>query len=93
MRKATYKKVDERIEKVIKHHEETIDELGNIIEAYDEEVEVVKPIMGVVYEEMTQEEIDALPKEEDIEIEPTQLDIIEAQIMYTALMTDTLLEV
>ena len=49
--------------------------------------------MGVVYEEMTQEEIDSLPKEEDYQLEPTQLDIIEAQTMYTALMTDTLLEV
>ena len=33
-----------------------------------------------------------LPKEEVIE-QPTQLDIIEAQVTYTALMTDTLLEV
>lgn len=93
MKKATYKKIDERIEKVIIHHEESIDENGNIIEAYDEVIDKIIPIMGVVYEEMTQEEIDSLPKEEDYQPEPTQLDIIEAQIMYTALMTDTLLGV
>lgn len=93
MKKATYKKIDEKIEKITIHHEETIDENGNITPAWDEEIEKVIPIMGVVYEEMTQEEIDSLPKEEDYQPEPTQLDIIEAQIMYTALMTDTLLEV
>ena len=32
-------------------------------------------------------------EEETVEEEPTQLDIIEAQVMYTAMMTDTLLEV
>ena len=64
MKKAIYKKVDERIEKVTIHHEESIDELGNIIEAYDEVVEKVIPIMGVVYEEMTQEEIEAITSQE-----------------------------
>jgi hypothetical protein len=93
MKKAIYKKIDERIEKVTIHHEENIDELGNVIEAWDEEIEKIIPIMGTVYEEMTQEEIDSLPKEEDYQPEPTQLDIIEAQTMYTALMTDTLLGV
>ena len=34
-----------------------------------------------------------MPEPEDIREEPTQLDIIEAQITYTAMMTDTLLEV
>lgn len=34
---------------------------------------------------------DPLP-EEEITTEPTQLDRVEAQVMYTALMTDTLLE-
>lgn len=32
-------------------------------------------------------------REEDIQQQPTQLDRIEAQIAYTAMMTDTLLEV
>lgn len=35
---------------------------------------------------------DPLPKEE-LEVTPTQLDMIEAQVTYTAMMTDTLLEV
>ena len=84
-----YKKIDEKIEKVIKHHEETVDEKGNVIPAYDEEVEVVKSIYGDVYEEV---EVKDLPQEE-LHDEPTQLDVIEAQVMFTALMTDTLLEV
>lgn len=29
----------------------------------------------------------------EVEAEPTQLDILEAQVTYTAMMTDTLLEV
>ena len=33
-----------------------------------------------------------LPKPEEPEAKPTQLDIIEAQVMYTAMMTDTLIE-
>ncbi len=70
MKKAVYKKIDERIEKVIKHHEEQIDENGNVIEAYDEVIDKVVPIMGVVYEDMTQEEIDNMPKDE-IEVIPT----------------------
>lgn len=36
---------------------------------------------------------DPLPEREEPEAEPTQLDLIEAQVTYTALMTDTLLEV
>lgn len=35
---------------------------------------------------------DPLPKEEP-KVVPTQLDMIEAQVTYTAMMTDTLLEV
>lgn len=41
---------------------------------------------GYTYEE------DILPDPEPVEPEPTQLDRIEAQITYTAMMTDTLLE-
>ena len=36
---------------------------------------------------------DPLPKPEEPEEQPSQLDIIEAQVTYTAMMTDTLLEV
>ena len=33
-----------------------------------------------------------VPEEEPVEEQPTQLDIIEAQVMFTAMMTDTLIE-
>ena len=36
---------------------------------------------------------DPIPKPEPEPEEPTQLDILEAQVTYTAMMTDTLLEV
>ena len=36
---------------------------------------------------------DPQPKEPEPEEMPTQLDILEAQVTYTAMMTDTLLEV
>ena len=87
MRIAEYKQIDERIE--IIHHEATYDEDGNILtETHDEEKHI--PIMGMAYRDMTPEEIAELPQEEPQE-EPTQADRIEAQVMYTALMTDTLL--
>lgn len=38
-------------------------------------------------------EPEIVPEEDPIEEEPTQLDRIEAQVTYTAMMTDTLLEV
>lgn len=36
---------------------------------------------------------DPLPKEPEPDVQPSQLDMIEAQVTYTAMMTDTLLEV
>lgn len=36
---------------------------------------------------------DPLPRLEESENQPSQVDIIEAQVTYTAMMTDTLLEV
>lgn len=36
---------------------------------------------------------DPLPEPEVPEEQPTQLDMVEAQVLYTAMMTDTLLEV
>lgn len=71
-----YKKVDEKIEKVIKHHEETIDENGNVIPAYDEVIDKVIPIMGWVSSEMTQEAIDSMRKE--LHDEPTIEERVEA---------------
>lgn len=52
-------------------------------DAWDEEI----PIQ--IYVPYTQEELDRMEAERN---KPTQLDRIEAQILYTALMTDTLIE-
>lgn len=71
----------------------TYDEEGSIIaEEYTEEYDVEVPIMESVYADMTAEEIAELESMEIPQEEPTQLDRIEAQAMYTALMTDTLIE-
>ena len=71
-KKAVRKKVGERKEKHVKHHEAIIDEHGNIIEeAREEVIEVVVPVMGTVYEEMTQAEIDELEKQQDLPHVPT----------------------
>lgn len=92
-----YKKISEEIVKQIVHHEESIDENGNIIPPYDEVIDKVIPIMGTVYEEMTEDEILSLENDLSLENkvsdneEPTQLDEIQAQLMYTAVMTGTLL--
>ncbi len=40
-----------------------------------------------------QREVTAVAATDDSTTEPTQLDLIEAQVTYTAMMTDTLLEV
>ena len=48
--------------------------------------------MKFVAREMTAEDEAALPQDEEAVEEPTQLDRIEAQVLYTALMTDTLIE-
>ncbi len=45
-----------------------------------------------IYRDMTEEEVSEYQSMPDIPQEPTQEDRIEAQVLYTALMTDTLLE-
>ena len=61
-----------------------IDVLGVAAQAaWDEEI----PIQ--IYMPYTQEELDRIESERN---KPTQLDRIEAQALYTALMTDTLIE-
>ena len=78
MKKAVYKKIDEKIEYITIHHDEFIDEEGNISGAFDEIIEKVTPIMGVVYEEMTQEEILSLENETSDNAEPTLEERLEA---------------
>jgi len=71
------------------------DDEGNLISEEHEETRTREvPVMGMVYRDMTNDELNELEKEkaELPQEEATQQDRIEAQVMYTALMTDTLLE-
>lgn len=52
-------------------------------DAWDEEIQIQ------IYIPYTQEELDAIEAKKN---KPTQADRIEAQVLYTAMMTDTLLE-
>ena len=93
MKIAEYKQIDTEI------IEETVtvvdtDGNGEVIGEHEETVTREVPIYGTVYRDMTEEEvaeyekmIAELPQEE-----PTPEDRLEAQVLYTALMTDTLLE-
>ena len=95
MKVAEYKQIDERIEEYTVNISAEYDEKGNCITKEHKEIHTrIVPVMGTVYRDMTEEEIaeserriNTAPMEN-----PTQLDRIEAQIMYTALMTDTLIE-
>lgn len=78
MKKAVYKKIDEKIEYITIHHDEFIDEEGNISGAFDEIIEKVTPIMGVVYEDMTDDEILSLESETSDNAEPTLEERLEA---------------
>lgn len=95
MRIAEYKKIGIKTEeyKIIIPAE--YDEEGNLISEEHEETRTKEvPVMGLVYRDMTPEEIAEMEKiqTELPQEEATQQDRIEAQVMYTALMTDTLLE-
>lgn len=89
MRIAEYKQIDTKIvkETSIIYDEETGEESVKV-------TEIEMPVMGMVYRDMTEEEEAELAKAQaDISpIEPTLEDRLEAQVLYTALMTDTLLE-
>lgn len=95
MRIAEYKKIGIKTEeyKIIVPAE--YDEKGNITSIEHEETRTKEvPVMGLVYRDMTNDELNEFEKEK-VELpqeEATQQDRIEAQVMYTALMTDTLLE-
>lgn len=95
MRVAEYKQTGERTEEYTITIPAEYDEEGNIITEEHEEIRTrTVPVMGMVYRDMTEEEIAEIQKQqEQIPVEePSQLDRIEAQAMYTALMTDTLIE-
>ena len=95
MRIAEYKQTGTRTESYTVTVPPEYDEEGNIISEEHEETRTREvPVMGMVYRDMTPEEISELEKIQTglPEEQPTQQDCIEAQVMYTALMTDTLLE-
>ena len=93
MRKAEYKQIEKTEEYAVNIPAE-YDKEGNVIA--EEHIEIrtrTVPILEMVYRDMTPEEEaeynNSIP---NIPQEPTQEDRIEAQALYTALMTDTLLE-
>ena len=95
MRKAEYKQTGIRTESYTVTIPPEYDNEGKLITEEHEETRTREvPVMGMVYRDMTPEEIAELEKiqTELPEEQPTQQDRIEAQVMYTALMTDTLLE-
>lgn len=94
-RTGEYKQTGTRTESYTVSIPPEYDEEGNLISEEHEETRTREvPVMGMVYRDMTPEEIAELEKiqTELPEEQPTQQDRIEAQVMYTALMTDTLLE-
>lgn len=96
MRVAEYKIISYNAEQRVIHHDAEHAEDGSIIkDAWCETVDVKVPIMGMVYRDATQKEIDEMERQnaEVPERDPTPEERMEAQVLYTALMTDTLLEV
>lgn len=94
-RTGEYKQTGNRTESYTVTIPAEYDEEGNIISEEHEETRTREvPVMGMVYRDMTPEEIAELKKiqAELPEEQPTQQDRIEAQVMYTALITDTLLK-
>lgn len=95
MRIAEYKKTGTRTEEYTVIIPAEYDDEGNMTVEEHEEVRTREvPVMGLVYRDMTAEELAEIEKmqSEIPEPEATAEDRIEAQVMYTALITDTLLE-
>lgn len=91
---AEYKQINTRTESYTVTVPSEYDEEGNLISEEHEETRTREvPVTGMIYRDMTPEEIAELEKiqTELPEEQPTQQDRIEAQVMYTALMTDTCL--
>lgn len=95
MRIAEYKQTGTHTEEYTVIIPAGYDDEGNMTVEEHEEVRTREvPVMGLVYRDMTAEELAEIEKmqSEVPEPEATAEDRIEAQVMYTALMTDTLLE-
>lgn len=66
MRIAEYKQISTRVEQRTVHHDAEYDDAGNITaDAYDETVDVEVPVMGLVYRDMTVEEIEEMNKQQE----------------------------
>lgn len=95
MRIAEYKQTGTRTEEYTVIIPPEYDDEGMVItEEYKEVRTREVPVMGLVYRDMTAEELAEIEQmqSEVPEPEATAEDRIEAQVMYTAVMTDTLLE-
>lgn len=94
MRIAEYEQIDTKTEEYTVIIPPEYDEEGNIIIEEHNEIRTREvPVMGMVYRDMTpEEEAEYNNSIQNVVQEPTQEDRIEAQVLYTALMTDTLLE-
>lgn len=93
MRAAEYKQTGTRTEEYTVTIPAEYGNEGNMTVEEHEEVHTREvPVMGLVYRDMTEEEIAEIEQMQSEEPEATAEDRIEAQLMYTALMTDTLLE-
>lgn len=94
-RTAEYKQKGTRTEEYTVTIPAEYDDEGKMTVEEHEEVRTREvPVMGLVYRDMTEEEIAEIEQmqSEVPEPEATAEDRIEAQVMYTAVMTDTLLE-
>lgn len=95
MRIAEYKQINTKTETYTVTIPPEYDDEGNIITEEHEETRTREvPVMGLVYRDMTAEELAEIEQNQSEVPEPeaTADDRIEAQVMYTAVMTDTLLE-
>lgn len=95
MRIAEYKQTGTRTEEYTVTIPAEYDDEGKMAVEEHEEVRTREvPVMGLVYRDMTAEELAEIEQmqSEVPEPEATAEDRIEAQVMYTAVMTDTLLE-
>lgn len=95
MRIAEYKQTGTHTEEYTVIIPAEYDDEGKMtVEEHEETRTREVPVMGLVYRDMTPEELAEIEQmqSEAPEPEATAEDRIEAQVMYTALMTDTLLE-
>lgn len=97
MKIAEYKQIDTRIETnttIVNDYNED----GEVVGQHEETVTKEVPVMGLVYRDSTPEEDAEAERmrremeEAEANREPTFEEKIEAQVIYTALMTDTLIE-